>query len=165
MARTQNMSDQQLQQLMMMNQQNQNQMNLQDMQDIQNIQEYDSKEQDMRDFANQVENQLQNEQNNDNMVQQIQMQEQLNKNNPSFLEKSKNKLTSSLRNKLPKNLKDPIVVALIFFLLSQPMLCEQVSKRVPQIINNGKLNNVGLLVVSLLAGALFCVNKMVLSEN
>ena len=124
-------------------------------------QDYNQNE-DMKDFADKVSSQIQNNENNmqflnddahQQMLQQQLMHQQMTQQN------NKLSLKKDLMGKIQKDFKEPLLVAIIFVILNNPIVSKQIAKYMPQIINNDKVSNVGILLLGLLSGVLFYISK------
>jgi len=107
-----------------------------------------SEEPDMREFASTLASQMQE---NPNMAY-------------DFSNQSEPVSSAPPSSYLGSNIKEALLVSAIVFLLSNPMVTAQLTNYGPKLIvaTNGSLSLVGLLMLSIICGAVYYVGKMFL---
>lgn len=117
-------------------------------------------EENMQDFADQVAHQIQNEQEHQYQQNDLHhMQNQLVQQSEDGVAKNTKK---SFLKRVPVNLRDPLIVAVIFLLVNQPMVINQFARYLPNVRSNGNLSTQGLLILALVAGVIYYVSKMLI---
>jgi hypothetical protein len=136
-----NLTADQMQQLMMMQQS-----------------EQPTNDDDMKEFADKVASQLQDQ----NSLPSAPLH---NLQNMQSLQNVQPMESNNLLDKLPSDLKEPLVVAVLFLVLSHPQVQKQVAVYVPNVtLEDGTLSTTGLLGLSVLAGGLFFGSKYLMKN-
>ena len=152
----------------------------QQLQELINMQSNELNQQDdeMKMFANKVANELSNPNeliniNEQHIIDQVvPTQHILNqavptqhiRTQPVLNQVEKQSLLDRITNSLPNNLHSPLLVTIIFFVLSNPLVLRYLKKYLTFFVNNDNWTISGLLVISILAGSLFYISQLLIDK-
>lgn len=112
---------------------------------MQQLQQQNNYTDELKDFANKIANQIENEKNS----QHKQEEHVILKEKKSFVDN------------IILNAKEPLLVSLIIMILclSNNMLVSQFSRILPKLVSEGKLSIIGMLLISIIGGIVFYFGK------